>query len=918
VVGQTITHYRIVEKLGQGGMGVVYKAEDTKLDRMVALKFLASHLVADPVVRKRFGREARTAASLDHPNICTIYEIDEVDGKTFLAMSLIEGPSIEERIEKGPLPLHEALDVARQVAEGLQAAHEKRVVHRDIKPGNILVTPEGRAEILDFGLALLTEGSRLTKLDATVGTAAYMSPEQAQGLEVDHRTDLWALGCVLYEMVRGKQPFPGLYDQAVIYQICNEDPELLTAVRADVPMELELLVGKCLAKDRENRYQSAAELVVDLRTVTENLKSGRSRLTTKARPVARFPAAAAEAPSWRQRAPWLLLACAAVLCAVFGYALWNQPVPERAVRRFVLAPELAGGPSLGADPSLSWSGNAVLSPDGRHIAYQSDETPSRLWVWSLADVGPRPLPGTENGSQPFWSPDSESLGFIDLEQRAVKRTTLTSPGSILVCSIRESLPAVPGSVAAAWSPDGRTIAFASGFSPVRFYTASAGGGPSEQIEVQAARDLRTKAMSVSFLPTPDDPTLLFSAASPVGGGLSGMYLLDLSSGALTLLAETVAVDSMDYSPSGHILFTDEGILWAQPFSLERRELTGERFRVEGGLTPAGVSADGTLLGVEDRGATQARFEPTTELVLRDRLGKRIESIGPALVGAYNPVVSPDGRSVLVSAKRSPADDRDIWLLQFGRNTTRRITSLSGVDDAPSWRPRSREIAFRHQSGEGAADLFLTSIDGLASPSPITESPEREAEPAWSPDGEALVYMSRPINADSAAFDLYVATRQADGTYESSPLLSSEFNEAHPQYSPDGQYLAFLNTNSGRPEIYVRAVSDASKLWQISEEGGFAPRWSRDGRELFWTSGGKLMRAAADFSRPAAPVSGITALFDVRSVRISATYYYDVTPDGLFVFVEPVGEEADELAHEEGPRMHLIENWYEEFRGGDQE
>ena len=895
-------------------MGVVYKAEDTKLDRRVALKFLASHLVADPVIRKRFEREARAAASLDHPNICTIHEIDEVDGETFLAMALVEGQSLEARIEEGPLPLQEAVDIARQVAEGLQAAHEKRIVHRDIKPGNILVTPEGRAEILDFGLALLTEGSKLTKLDAIVGTAAYMSPEQAQGSKVDRRTDLWAVGCVLYEMVRGKQPFPGLYNQAVLYEICNEDPEPLTAVRADVPMELELLVGKCLAKDRENRYQSASELIVDLRTTAEKLKSGRSRLMTATRAAAALSPGTADAPGWRRRAPWALLACATALCAALGYGLWNQLALERPVRRFVLAPELAGGPSLGADPSLSWSGNAVLSPDGRHIAYQSDETPPRLWVWSLADPGPRPLPGTENGSRPFWSPNSEFLGFIDLDQRAVKRTTLTAPGSILVCSIRESLPAVRGSVVAAWSPDGRTIVFASGFSPVRFYSASAGGGPSEQLDVQAAQDLRTKAMSVSFLPTPPErPTLLFSAASPVGGGLSGIYLLDLSSGALTLLADTIAVDSMDYSRSGHLLLTDEGTLWSQPFSLERLELTGERFRVADGLTPAGVSADGTLLAIEDRGAMQTRFEPTTELVLRDRAGKRIEPIGPPLVGAYNPVVSPDGQSVLVSAKRAPADDRDIWLLQFGRNTMRRITSLPGVDDAPSWRPHSREIVFRHQSGGGAADLFMTSIDGVAAPTPITETPEREAEPAWSPDGETLVYMSRPINADSAAFDLYLAARTPDGEFESSPFLSSEFNEAHPQYSPDGRYLAFLNTNSGRPEIYVRAISDASKLWQISEEGGFAPRWSRDGRELFWMSENKLMRAAVDFSRPAAPVSGITVLFDVRSVTISATYYYDVTPDGRFVFVEPVGEQADATVREEGPRMHLIENWYEEFR-----
>ncbi len=226
-------------------MGVVYKAEDVKLGRTVALKFLAPHLVSDPLIRRRFEREARAAASLDHPNICTIHEIDEVDGETFLAMSLIEGQSLEDRIEKGPLPLQKAVDIARQVTEGLQAAHARRVVHRDIKPGNILVTPEGRAEILDFGLALLAAGSKLTKLDTTVGTASYMSPEQVEGLEVDLRTDLWALGCVLYEIVCGRQAFKGIYGQAS-YWICHEDPEPLTALRTGVPIELDLLVSKCL------------------------------------------------------------------------------------------------------------------------------------------------------------------------------------------------------------------------------------------------------------------------------------------------------------------------------------------------------------------------------------------------------------------------------------------------------------------------------------------------------------------------------------------------------------------------------------------------------------------------------------------------------------------------------------------------
>ena len=278
MIGQTISHYKITGKLGEGGMGVVYKAEDTELDRTVALKFLAEYLVRDTEARKRFAREAKAAAALNHPNICTIYEIGEADGRTFLALEYIEGESLDKKIEGGPLPLKDALDLARQVAEGLQAAHEKGRVHRDIKPGNLLITPQGRVKILDFGLALLTEGSKLTELDTTVGTPAYMSPQQIQGMEVDHRTDIWALGCVLYEMICGQRPFKGVYDRALLYEIVNEEPDPLTGLRTGVPMELEWIADKCLAKQAAERYQSATELLVDLTTLAKKTQSGGSTI----------------------------------------------------------------------------------------------------------------------------------------------------------------------------------------------------------------------------------------------------------------------------------------------------------------------------------------------------------------------------------------------------------------------------------------------------------------------------------------------------------------------------------------------------------------------------------------------------------------------------------------------------------------
>ena len=377
MTGQTISHYRVTGKLGEGGMGVVYKAEDTKLERTVALKFLAAHLLKDEEARKRFHREAKAAASLHHANVCPVYEIAEVEGRTFISMAFIEGESLDKRIEQGPLKIAEALDIAQQIANGLGAAHEKKIVHRDIKPGNVIVDGKGHVTVMDFGLALLTEGSKLTQLDTTVGTVAYMSPEQAQGVEVDHRTDIWALGCVLYEMVCGQRPFQGVYDKALLYEIVHEEYEPVTSVRAGVPMELEWIVGKCLAKDREDRYGRAEDMMLDLRTLAEKLKSGGSTVLrttaglgdavgtgTLAGPSPRSDDGQAEslsppresgvepaptgvgAPGWKTRLPWALFAVTGIALLAVSFVNFGETLPEAPVRRFAFT-RLEGVGGLG-------------------------------------------------------------------------------------------------------------------------------------------------------------------------------------------------------------------------------------------------------------------------------------------------------------------------------------------------------------------------------------------------------------------------------------------------------------------------------------------------------------------------------------------------------------------------------------------
>ena len=357
MIGTTISHYKILSKLGEGGMGVVYKAEDSKLDRTVALKFLPAHLLGDEEVRKRFEREAKASAALDHSNVCTVYEIDEAEGKTFIAMALVEGESLDKKIERGPLKINEALDIAQQVAKGLEAAHKRGIVHRDIKPENIMVGEHGHVTIMDFGLAQLTWASRLTRDDQTMGTTAYMSPEQTEGSGTDRRTDIWSLGVVLYEMITGQQPFKGDYDQAVMYSILHEEPEPITGLRTGVPMQLEAHVGKALAKSPEDRYQTASDLIIDLRTVADRMRSGRSPAPTAARAPTKQNAAMSEGASepaeptgrqeenlrWERQLDGQKLAGMVTTSAGVGLAIFLYfVVPDKPVYLVGLPPVLVG------------------------------------------------------------------------------------------------------------------------------------------------------------------------------------------------------------------------------------------------------------------------------------------------------------------------------------------------------------------------------------------------------------------------------------------------------------------------------------------------------------------------------------------------------------------------------------------------
>ena len=906
MTGQTISHYRILDKLGEGGMGVVYKAEDTKLERTVALKFLAAHLLNDPEAKQRFLREAKAAAALQHPNICTVHEIDEVEGKTFLAMAFLKGETLEERIAKGPLPLKDAVEIGRQVGEGLAAAHGDGIVHRDIKPANILVSPEGRATIMDFGLARLTEASKLTRADQTVGTAAYMSPEQIQGSEVDHRTDVWALGCVLYEMVAGLRPFKGQYDQALLYEIGNQEPEPLTGVRAGLPMEIELYVGKCLAKDAADRYGSASEIARDLRTLGERLKSGHSRVMSTAGlagvpatmttgrtlyPAQAFPADAVVLPKRRLRALQAALAALGLALLLGGAAYFTRTVPEapgKLVRRISFtADNLTGG---------------VISPDGRFVAYnvmvESNAATGAVWLRSLEDETSRELPGTEGAIRsPFWSPDSLSIGFATFNPNRLKRIAIDGGAPTVLCEMTG--PFQGGT----WSPDGERIVFSSGQS---LYEVAARGGRPRPL---SKPDPTIRQGAPHFVPTKGGPPILVYQQEHNVLDVR-LMALDMAGGES---AEIGPGKQPFYSPEGILIhspgtFEGEG-LWALPFSPETMQVTGEAFPVSTSGGAASVSRDGAM-AYSDRNNTQ--MSPKT-LVWRNRAGEIVETVGQPQPGLREFALSPDGRWVAVTVDEPP----DIWIQDLARSTVTRLTFDPGPEYNTSWTASGREVAYTRAippPTDKPNRLMLKAADGTGEASMLADFGAGQSNADWSRDGRYVVYSGG--GGEGKGNDIfYVELDKTGDERKPKPFLSTPANESIAKISPDGRFVAYISTESGKPEIYIRPFPSGAGRWQVSVNGGKQPRWRRDGKELFFVEDDiRLMAVSVATAGEGVALGQPQRLFESQDLNFRAFTWpeYEVSPDGQRFLTSTL------VDPDVPPTMRVVLNWFEPFRNRERE
>ena len=890
---RTISHYRLLEKIGEGGMGVVYKAVDTKLNRTVALKFLAAHLTEDPTAKERFRREAQAAAAVDHANICTVHEIDEAGGQMFIAMAYVEGRSLDKKIGAGPLELNEALDIAMQTAQGLQAAHERDVVHRDIKSSNLMLTPQGQVKILDFGLARLADRSRLTKTETVVGTVSCMSPEQAERKPTDRRTDIWSLGVLLYEMVTGRLPFEGDREQAVLYAIVHQEPTPITALRVGIPIELDHYVGKALAKDPDERYQHIEDMVVDLRALKRASSSSASLYVgTQPDSAARDRAVSGIAVGSPRVYQALFGVMAAALLAV-SFVHFRQTPPEAPLRRFALTPPEGFGSGF-------YSNHVAISPNGKHIAFIAGAERA-LWVQDLDQRQPRVIDGTEGSIDLFWSPDSELIGFVTGKEFGAggELKKISTQGGIAVSVCRVPPSHFHGG---SWSPDRQSIIFSSG-DPHSIYEVPAAGGTPEVII--APEDPETSSGGPTgvivwprFLPPEaGDRVLVFSFGDQID---LTMMVQDLDTGQREILGHGVFPF---YSPSGHIVYQPSPLtadLWSLPFSLDTLKVTGEAFPVSANSRGATVAADQTLVYLDGSGLGREH------LVWVDRAGNKTGEIGVTRQEFDTPAISPDGRFVAVMSREGT--DPDIWAYDIARGARNRLSAGPEFDYGPVWSPNGDEVAFTSMrigpTTTSTTDIILVRADGGGEEQVLVATSENETVFDWSRDGKYLLYDRLD---PETGIDLWYLERDADGDgWTPHPFLRTPFDETMPRFSPDGRYVAYASNESDQNEVYVQRFPGGGRKITVSISGGEQVRWSRNGKELFYVEG-QMLIAVSVSTGSSFTVGSATRLFEHATLKNSITPY-DVSADGQrFIVAEPVGGEAPE------PSIRVVLNWYEEFR-----
>jgi len=891
VPGTRLGPYEIHSPLGAGGMGEVYRAHDTKLGRDVALKVVAESFARDPERSARFHREAQLLAALNHPHIATIHGLEEAGGTRFFVMELVEGETLADRLsqERGGLPLDEALRIARQVADALQAAHDRGIIHRDLKPANIALTADGQVKVLDFGLAKALDpvpGSDVsasptlsfaaTQIGVVLGTAAYMAPEQARGKPTDKRADIWAFGCVLYEMLTGKRAFDGEDVTVVLASVIKGEPDW-AALPANVPAPIVTLLRGCLEKERRSRVSDIGAAIF----VLDHAARLGGPSVAPALPAERV------VPRWRRTAP---LAASLVLGAVgAGGTVWVMTRPEspRVVRTVLTAPESAALVVQGNDRDVA------ISRDGSRIVYRGN---NQLLVRNLNRLEPTVLGGLGAPRGPFISPDGQWIGFFDPNINMLKKVAITGGPAVSLCAT------TPNPRGGTWGDDG-TVVFATADTTLGLQRVSAAGGePTVLTKPDPARG-ETDHIWPEFLPGGE--AVLFTITSAESGiDNSQIAVLDLRSNTYKVLVR--GGSHAQYLPTGHLVFGSGGTLRAVPFDLARLEVTGTPVPVLEGVvyTPSGtvdavVGMNGTLMYVAGT-VTTPRVLSTLAWV--DRRGGAKPLI--AREASYRaPRISPDVSRIAVSILAQDGNE-DVWVIDSERGTQTRLTSEREVDALPLWTPDGKRIVFSTVRTGTANSLYWMPADGSGSAEVLTQATSNQGATSWFPDGSVVAFYDV-----GNTYDIFTLKPGATPVR----FLETKFREQGAVFSPDGRWIAYSSDETGRAEIYVAPYPGPGGKIAVSAAGGRSPRWSSDGKELVYRNARQMM-AVAVTPGPTLGIGSPRLLFEgeyAQEEMGQGAHNYDVTADGQrFIMMLPVAQTERAEARRE---MVVVQNWFEELK-----
>jgi len=883
MIGQTISHYKIIDKLGEGGMGEVFLAHDASLDRKVALKFLPDFMQENLTARRRFLQEAKSAGALDHPFICHIHEVGQVEGKDFISMEYVQGETLKDKLAEGPIAIKDALQKAKEIAEALEMAHKQGIVHRDLKPSNIMLTTGGHVKVMDFGLAKRlvpakgvesqeqTLTADLTKAGAMVGTLAYMSPEQLRGEEVDTRSDIFSFGVVLYEMLTGVHPFLKAQPMETGNAILNEAAAPLSEYMNQVSSLLRHTVRKMLAKEPERRYQHIGDVRIDLEELISDIAEASAEPATLS-PIG--VTTAVQPALWRREITVSLVAVVAFVSA--GVAIWtlipSSPPEPQLIKRFAITLPLTA--PIGALESL----DLVISPDGRRIIYPvGRRSAGQMYLRPIDELMATPIPGTKPSQySPIVSPDAESIAFVS--DGKLKRVSLAGGPPTTLCDVKDLR-------GGSWGPEDK-IVFASGEG---LYRVSAAGGEPEALAILDREKGEVEYRQPEVLP--GGKAVLFTIRNENSFQIA---VLSLETGEKKIVVE--GGREAHYAPTGHLVYeaAGTGTLMAVAFDPASQEIMGRPVAILEGVSqfpdaavdysfssdgtlvyvPARPDAENTLVWVDQEGNTQ----PLTEI-------RRV---------FHSPRLSPDGRRVAVTIG---GPNGNIWIYDIARETLTPLT-FEGFNHIPVWTLDGKRLTFNSSRG-GPMNIFWMLADGSGEAEQLSTGLENQIPSSWSPDG-VLAY----IQGVGTDWDIWVLP--LEGERKPRKFIDNQFIKRYPKFSPDGRWMAFSSNRSGQHEVYVMPYPGPGSVVQISTDGGREPVWARSGRELFYRNEDKMMGVPIE-TKPAFEAGTPRLLFEGVYARGFLPLFsnYDVDSEGRFLMVKE---------GEQGPRqIHVVLNWFEELK-----